>query len=711
MSSIADARAKGENAITSLMVFLSTRVEMVLAALVVCIVFLLVLPMPTWIMDVLIAFNLFVGGLLIVLAVSVNGMTSFSTFPVILLLSTLFRLGIEVATSRLILLQGDAGEIVDTFGNFVVGGNLVVGLVIFLIVMIVNFIVITKGAERIAEVSARFCLDAMPAKQLAIESELRSGTIDSNTAKRLRAGLDVETQMLGAMDGAMKFVKGDAIAGLIIVSVNLLGGLAIGVMVRNMTIGQAIHQYAILSIGEGLVAQIPALLTSMTAAILVSRINESESDGARKLFGKVLTEQMFNHARAMWTVSMVMCGFAMIPGMPTGTFLTLASIAGGAGYWIGRPVKKEEKKQEETTGKPGEPVVVHEFNQMDALQFVLPATAAAMSDTEQLVNRVHEARNKLVIELGMTLPGINIKYETTMPGDMVELRVYEVPVFRTPIRSGLIAFAGKHAERVAHYGNAVIDTGSGIAGDNVVWLPAGTVATDPGLEGLGVTWPAHMEERILQKLLRYGPRFTGVQAAQKYINWMEGWMAELAAEVKKAVPLPKLAEIIQRLLKERVSIRNMRLIMETLADHGTRERDPAALAEFVRFALRDQICHKLASNGQLPVFVLAPELEEHISTNVRQTANGGFLSLAPHEISQISSAIRAVIAQRHEPGVSPVLVCAQDVRRHVRTLIEPDLPELVVLSVTELTPEVTVNVVTSIEMPGADQFDNDDDFE
>jgi type III secretion protein V len=202
-----------------------------------------------------------------------------------------------------------------------------------------------------------------------------------------------------------------------------------------------------------------------------------------------------------------------------------------------------------------------------------------------------------------------------------------------------------------------------------------------------------------------------VQAAQKYITWMESWMSELASEVKKAVPMSKLAEVIQRLLKERVSIRNMRLIMETLADHGTRERDPAALAEFVRFALREQICHQLAPLGKLAVFVLSPELEEHISTNVRQNANGSFLSLSPHETNQISSAIRAVVAQREVQGDTPVLVCAQDVRRHVRTLLEPDLPEMVVMSVTELTPEISVNVAGSIEMPGSEQYDDEDGYD
>jgi type III secretion protein V len=711
MTQIAQARQAGEKFFISYLAAILTRVEAILALGVVGIVFLLVLPIPPVIMDILIAVNLFIGGMLIVMSLYVKGLTSFTTFPVVLLLSTLFRLGIEVSTSRMILMEADAGAIVDTFGNFVVGGNLVVGLVVFIIVMVVQFIVITKGGERISEVSARFSLDAMPAKQLAIESELRTGLIDSTRAKYLRAQLDVETQLLGSMDGAMKFVKGDSIAGLIIVFVNLLGGLGVGVMMRGLSAGEAMHVYSVLTIGDGLVAQIPALLTSLTAAILVSRINEPDRDGKPVSFGAELVRQMSEHPRALWTVSIVMAGFAMIPGMPTIAFVTLSAMAAGVAWWVSRPKPVVQKPVEQSTGKPGEPVVVHEFNQMEALQFALPSHAPALADTAKVVAGVHNARNKLVIELGMTLPGVNIKYDPNLPSDMVEFRVYEVPVFRTSLRSEYIGFTGKLADDLAERPDAVIDAGAGIGGGNIVWLPAASLADDPHLASNGTAWPAFIEDRILQKCLRYGPRFTGVQAAQKYITWMESWMAELASEVKKAVPMSKLAEVIQRLLKERVSIRNMRLIMETLADHGTRERDPAALAEFVRFALREQICHQLAPLGKLAVFVLSPELEEHISTNVRQNANGSFLSLSPHETNQISSAIRAVVAQRDVQGDTPVLVCAQDVRRHVRTLLEPDLPEMVVMSVTELTPEISVNVAASIEMPGSEQYDDEDGYD
>jgi type III secretion protein V len=700
----------GLKTLTSVAGALASKVEAILALGVVGIVFLLVLPMPTELMDFLIAVNLFIAGLLIVLSLYVKGLTSFSTFPVILLLTTLFRLGIEVATSRMILLNADAGAIVDTFGNFVVGGNLVVGLVVFLIVMVVQFIVITKGAERVAEVSARFSLDAMPAKQLAIESELRANLIDQATAKRLRANLDVETQLLGAMDGSMKFVKGDAIAGLMIVTVNLLGGLAVGVMMHNLTMAQAMHKYAVLSIGEGLVAQIPALLTSLTSAILVTRINENDQSGNRKPFGPELVNQVTRYPRAMWTASAVMSGFALIPGMPTFAFLTLAGAAAAAGWYIGRPAPlvTPATAGDQTTGKPGEAAVVHEFNQMDALQLKLPSSMENAPEVRKLVSLVQAARNKLVIDLGMTLPAVVIRYDDAMPADMVEFSVYEVPVYRAMLRPDWFAVVGPYAEHAAELDGVHVEAGAAAGGGDLVWIPASVRNEHEYLHQATVPWAAYLAQRIDQKILRYGPQFTGVQAAQKYVTWMENWMPELGSELKKAMPLSKLADVIQRLLRERISIRNMRLIMETLADHGQRERDVGVLTEYVRFALRDQICHQLAPQARLSVFVLSPELEEHMSGNIRQTATGGMLSLSPAETAEISTAVREMIAAHQAPDSVPVLVCAQDIRRYMRNLMEPDLPELVVLSVTELTSEIQVTVLGAIEQPGNQRYGEDD---
>jgi type III secretion protein V len=678
------------------------KVESLLGIAVVGVVFMMVLPLPHFLMDVLIAFNLFTAAFMLILALYVKAITSFTSFPVVLLISTLYRLGIEISATRMILLHADAGAIVETFGNFVVEGNLVVGLVVFLIVTVVQFIVVTKGAERISEVSARFTLDAMPAKQLSIEGELRGNHIDKAEAKRQRQLLDTETTLLGAMDGTLKFVKGDSIAGLIIVFVNLIGGLAVGVLMKDMSAGDAMQRYAILTIGEGLVAQIPALLVSMTAAILVSRVNGAEARANGMSFGSELLLQMTQPA-AMATVAVVMLAFSAIPGMPAFAFIGLAGMAAGVAWWVTRKSRAAVPPPETKKARAEDTVNVTEFNQMDALQLALPGSMKENAEAQKLIAATIGVRNRLVLEQGMSIPSLVTKYDPALPSDTLELRIYEVPVYRTRVRPGLMAVGGRHAEALAQRDDAVLEAGAGVAGANVAWVPAEAVAHDRALRAAAVDWPAFVAERIHQKMVKHCPRFTGVQTGQKYMSWMEGWMPDLAKELEKSVPVAKLAEVVQRLLRERVSIRNMRTIMETLADHGQRERDTGTLVELVRFALREQICHHVAPQGQLDVFVLTPELEEYLSGTIRQTAAGGFLALNPHETAQLTASIRATIARHLEPGRAPVLVCAQDIRRYVRTLLENEFSDVVVLALNELTPEVTVRVVGTIEAqaPGA----------
>jgi type III secretion protein V len=685
-----------------------SRVEAVLALAVVGVIFLLVLPVPAPVMDALIAINLFISALLISLALYVTSLTAFSTFPVVLLLSTLFRLGISVATTRLILLDGHAGSIVDTFGNFVVRGDVIVGLVIFTIVTVVQFLVVTKGAERVAEVSARFCLDAMPAKQMAIENELRSNLIDQAEAKRQRNYLSTESQLLGAMDGAMKFVKGDAIAGMIIVLINLIGGLSTGILSHGMSAKAAIAHYSVQTVGDGLVAQIPALLTCLTAAILVTRVDavnkSTDKNAPPSGFGHDLLSQMGAYPRALWGLATVMLLFAMIPGMPMVTFVLLAAGAAALAYVSQkRATRRAEVRAAELAGGKGESAdaaIVHEFTQMEPLLVVFPGGTQEHPSVCALCAEVAEARNELVRGLGMSLPAFGFQYDAALPPDVVELRVYEVPVTRMPFKPERVAVTGRHASRAVALSSAV-EEGAGPAGTAIAWFEPAEIADREELRQVALTWVTCLRDRIKRKLMRYGPRFTGVQTAQKYMGWMEGWMPELAKEVQKSLSTAKIAEVTQRLLREGVSIRNMRLIMETLSEVGQREREPAVLAEFVRHALREQLCHELAPQGRLGVFVLDPDLEDLLTRSVRQGAGGSFLSLSPQESSVVVDGIRAALGEQQDQRTAAVIVCAQDVRRFLHTLLEPDLPDVVVLSVGELSPEVSVSVRGTIERPVA----------
>jgi type III secretion protein V len=390
------------------------RNDLVLAALIVCIIFMMILPLPTWLVDALIALNMCLSAVLLMVAMYLPSPLAFSSFPSVLLVTTLFRLGIGIATTRLILLQGDAGHIIYTFGNFVVGGNLVVGLVVFLILTIVQFVVITKGAERVAEVGARFSLDAMPGKQMSIDGDMRAGVIDMDEARRRRSLVEKESQLYGAMDGAMKFVKGDAIAGLIIVAVNLLGGLLIGTVQRGMTAGQAIKVYSVLTIGDGLISQIPALFISICAGMIVTRV--TSSDGASNI-GSDIGTQLLSQPKALMIGAVVMLGFSLIPGMPSATFLVLSLVVGLIGYSFFRG---ERRVVDAKTGK------VTTVSAMDADPKEAQDTKAAEGDkfrsTVPLMVDVHpelesafsydllndeliKVRRALYFDLGVIFPG------------------------------------------------------------------------------------------------------------------------------------------------------------------------------------------------------------------------------------------------------------------------------------------------------------------
>ena len=699
------SRTLGSATVLNALQKIPSRIEAMLAMAVVAVIFLLVLPIPAPLMDVLIACNLFLSCLLLSLSLYVTGITAFSTFPVVLLLSTLFRLGISVATTRLILLDGHAGSIVDTFGHFVVGGEVLVGLVIFIIVTVVQFLVVTKGAERVAEVSARFCLDAMPAKQLAIENELRANLIDQSEAKRQRTQVSTESQLLGAMDGAMKFVKGDAIAGMVIVVVNLLGGLASGLLTKDMSFAEAIAHYSVQTVGDGLVAQIPALLTCLTAAILVTRVDSAGKVGKDekvRTFGGDLLSQLGAYPKALWGLSMVMGVFALIPGMPAVIFVSLAVAAAAAAYFSTKyvdglppPAAKASAKNASTDAE-----VVHEFTQVEQLQLAFPADKDESLESAQTLSReITKARNDLVKVMGMSMPAVSFPRDPALPSDVLELRVYEIPMGRLPYRPDDVAIDGRHATRAAALPGAFIEDGAGIAGTNVVWLAPSAIAGDDELQRAALPWVQAVRGRIYRKLQRHAPRFTGVQTAQRYMGWMEEWMPELAKELQKSLSTSKLADVAQRLLREGVSIRNMRLIMETLADVGQREREPAVLTEFVRYALREQLCHELARDRRLDVFVLAPDLEETLTQSIRQGAGGSFLALSPDDSARVIDAVRSTLIAHQEPGEQSVIVCAQDVRRFVRTMLEPDLPDLVVLALSELSPEVAVTVRATVERP------------
>ena len=398
----------------------TSRNDIVLACVIVSIIFMMILPLPTPLVDVLIGTNMTLSAVLLMVAMYLPSPLAFSSFPAVLLVTTLFRLGIAIATTRLILLQGDAGHIIQTFGNFVVGGNLIVGLVVFLILTIVQFVVITKGAERVAEVAARFSLDAMPGKQMSIDADLRAGTIDMDEARKRRTTVEKESQLYGAMDGAMKFVKGDAIAGLIIVAVNMLGGILIGTMQRGLTAGEAVQTYSILTIGDGLISQIPALFIAICAGIIVTRVQTGE--GGPSNVGKDIGAQVLAQPRALLIAAAVAAGMGLIPGMPTVTFFALALIVGTIGFVLLRGTRKvvDEKTGEITEipalaadGQTPKPKArtdgSAEFAPTLPLMIDVAAGLQQHFDADQLNDELIKIRRALYFDLGVPFPGIQLR--------------------------------------------------------------------------------------------------------------------------------------------------------------------------------------------------------------------------------------------------------------------------------------------------------------
>jgi type III secretion protein V len=618
------------------------RAEVVFAAAVVAMVLAMILPLPVWLLDGLLAVNISSAALLMVLVVQVQGTVGLSTFPTLLLMSTLMRLALEVATTRLILLEANAGHIIDAFAEVVVGGNLVVGFVVFAILTLVQFLVITKGAERVAEVSARFSLDAMPGKQMAIDMELRSNAITSDQARAQRALLAQESQFFGAMDGAMKFVKGDAIAGIVIMVVNLLGGLGIGILQRGLPAGEAMRIYSLLTIGDGLVAQVPALLNALTAGLLVTKSGGADAGS----IGGKLTQQILAYPKAWMTCGLLVIAFGLVPGMPLAVFATLGALA----MVLGTRLLRRQIAGEQPMAPRDLVVNLREFEFVSPLSLRVASRAEVQVWQAQLLNQARTVRNDIVGQLGMMLPELDLEPATGGTVD-VQLCQYDVALWGTAI-------------------------------------PA------PGDDQ--EAWWAAFKESVRQALLKAAPRAFNVQDAQKLLDWLAASNATLQKELDRVVPLGRFCEIMQRLISEQVSTRHLKLIVQALIEAGQRERDPEILAEHVRMALNREICSAYADDGLLHAFVLSPDLENVVRDSVRQTTQGSLMVFPPEHADPLLDYLEGRLKTCGHR--TPVVVCSQDVRPFVRRLLAQRFFSLPVLSMAEASTGFRLDVLGVLEL-------------
>lgn len=682
------------------------RKDIMLAVLLLAIVFMMVLPLPPVALDILIAINMTISVVLLMMAVYINSPLQFSAFPAVLLITTLFRLALSVSTTRMILLQADAGQIVYTFGNFVVGGNLVVGIVIFLIITIVQFLVITKGSERVAEVSARFSLDAMPGKQMSIDGDMRAGVIDVHEARERRSIIEKESQMFGSMDGAMKFVKGDAIAGLIIIFVNILGGVTIGVTQKGLSAADALQLYSILTVGDGMVSQVPALLIAITAGIIVTRVSSEESSD----LGSDIGAQVVAQPKAMLIGGVLLVLFGLIPGFPMITFFALAVVVTAGGYFIGlRQRKAQSGSQDLPTvlaqgagapaarskpkpgGKPrGKLGEKEEFAMTVPLLIDVDATLQAELEAIALNDELVRVRRALYLDLGVPFPGIHLRFNEGMgPGEYL-IQLQEVPVARGLLRPGH-QLVQENASQLELLGIPFEEGAPLLPGQPTLWV---TNEHQERLEKsrLAALTPDQVVTWHLSHVLReYAEDFIGIQETRYLLEQMEGSYGELVKEAQRIIPLQRMTEILQRLVGEDISIRNMRAILEAMVEWGQKEKDVVQLTEYIRSSLKRYICYKYANgNNILPAYLLDQQVEEQIRGGIRQTSAGSYLALDPTITQGFLDQVRHTVGDLAQMQNKPVLIVSMDIRRYVRKLIEGDYHALPVLSYQELTQQINI---------------------
>lgn len=686
--------------------------DVILAFFIIGIITMIILPVPPHIIDVLLAINLTVAIGLIMVSLYIPSAIELSMFPSILLITTLYRLGINIASTRQILLHAYAGEIIEAFGEFVVGGNYVVGGVIFLIITLVQFIVVTKGAERVAEVAARFRLDAMPGKQMSIDADMRAGILDANQARDKRLMLNRESELYGSMDGAMKFVKGDAIAGIVITLINIIGGLIIGVAQHGMSAGQAAKVYSLLSIGDGLVSQVPAILIAVTAGIVTTRVSSSEKDSN---LGTEIATQVLRQPKALMIAAFVIMGIGTIHAFPFWPFAILSVAVGAAGYNIH---KSQKRKLAVGTGGGGGAVEtdvegheVHPGETGSDYALTVPIIIELGSFISQIIlkdkknkqvthieSMIPKMRAALYHDLGIRFPGVHVRYNSpNLNESEYSILLNEVPISRGQIIKNHL-LTNESEETLKRY-NLPHTSYLNSLNLPAFWVEDKSKAI---LDKSGIKYWSPVEVVVLHLsyfFKNYASDFVGIQEVRSMLEFVEKNFPDLVREVTRLIPLQKLTEIFKRLVQEQISIKDLKTIIESLSEWAQTEKDTVLLTEYVRSSLKRYISYKY-SQGQsvLAVYLLDPEIEDLVRGAIKQTSAGSYIALDPDSNQLIMQAMKKTILPPSGSGQPPVLLTAIDVRRFVRKLIENEFPYLSVISYQEVVPEVKTQPLGRVQI-------------
>ncbi len=678
------------------------RTDILLPVAVVSMLLFMIIPLPSFFLDTLLAINIACSLMILLVPMYVNKPSEFSVFPGILLIVTLFRLSLNVASTRLILGDAYAGEVIEAFGSFIVKGNYVVGLVIFIILIIINFVVITKGSGRVAEVAARFTLDAMPGKQMAIDADLNAGLINEEEARERRNEIRKDADFYGSMDGASKFVRGDAIAGVLITFINIVGGLIIGILQLNMSFNQALQTYTILTVGDGLVSQIPSLLISTSAGIIVTRAASEETLAAS------IGSQLFSKPRASYVSGGVLLFMGMVPGLPFLPFFMLGALTVGVGYMsqgLVAELKEKERLSEEPSQEPEPEMRIEEYLHVDPLEIEIGYSLIPLIDANQggdLLDSITMLRKQIAQEYGIVVPPIRIRDNVHLSSNEYVIKIKDNAVAQGEVMTGYYLALTPDGEDDALEGIKTIDPTYNLP---AYWLNP-QQKEQAELKGYAVVdASAVISTHLMEILKRNAYKILDRQAVQGLLDTLkEDYPAVVEELVPNLMTVGTVQNVLRNLLKENIPVRDLPTILETLADKGTLTKDPELLTEYVRSTLSESISSLFKNDqGEIVAMTLDAKLEEHIMNQMTEGKPiGQNLNLPPSAVNELYQQASQKIHELTVMGDRAIIITGPAVRRYVKTFFEPVLPQLVVLSISELLPDIVINTIGSI---GIESYD------
>lgn len=671
---------------------IKNNLDILVAFAVILIILMIIIPLPPWMLDIFFAVNISISVVILLISMFTTHVLQLSVFPTLLLVTTLFRLALNVSSTRLILSEANAGKIVQAFGEFVIGGNYAVGIVIFLIIIIIQFIVITNGAGRVSEVTARFTLDAMPGKQMSIDADLNAGMITEEQARERRKNLQSEADFYGAMDGASKFVKGDAIAGIIITIINILGGIIIGILMNGMDAAQAAATYTQLTIGDGLVGQIPALLISTASGILVTRSGSDEDLGTQ------LTSQLTAFPVVIAIASFVLFIFALIPGMPTFIFLMLSGATGYSSYLLFKEEKAkvastlelEEKEIIETESR--EPENVMNLITVEPLEIEIGYGLIPLADEStggDLLQRISSVRRQCAIEMGIVVQPIRIRDNLQLKTNEYVIKIRGTVIARSELMPNMFLCMDPSNEEISMPGIKTLEPTFGI---EALWINKDQ-REEAEIKGLTVVDPTTvMVTHLTETIKAHSYELLGRQETKLIIDSVKEKYNTVVEElIPDLMTIGEIQKVLQNLLREKVSIKDMVTILECLADNSRNTKDIELLTEYVRFSLGRNICNELVDeNNAITVLTLSQEIDSIIGSNIQKSMQGSFPAVNPEVTTEILNSIRDGLNRTYFPNNIPVILVSPRIRPAFRKLIEMVFPNVAVLSLNEIPNDIEI---------------------